>query len=139
MEKPIVIEVSHNGRRVQFVIPVEIEREVRRNGVGIAGWFSNTQLWFDIILSELMGSISSDDSKESCGKDFTIVIYGFVDRWINKHPEGLDVATDYDDREALGMGRLEVGRKFFKYKILSAQSALEIDPSENEHVPTQSA
>ena len=123
----IETNVSHKGRRVQFVIPPQIEQEVRRNGVGIDGWFSNTHLWFDIILSELMDSNCSGDSKEPCGKDFTIIIYGFVDRWINEDPNGLDVATDYDDREALGMGQLEVGRKLFKYKILKKLEANPLD------------
>lgn len=115
--------VSHKGRHITFVIPPQIEREVRRDGVTVEGWLSNSHLWFDLILAELVDAHCGSDSKEEYGSYFTIVIYGFVDQFVNEHPDGVEVPTECDGEEVLGMGQVKVSRKSFKFKILKKQDS----------------
>lgn len=95
---------------VTFFVPEPICRYLQNAGVEVESLISDKHEWFDVTL----GDVSESDGPA----EYVVEIFGVIDRWRNKCPEGFEFDMLCAAHEMIGIGTRVAGNKFVKYRIL---------------------
>ena len=113
---------NYKGFSIKFVIPKKIKNYCEQNNIDISEILENDWLWFEVTLFDIISKGKDGSPDKKFGKDFQIIFYELITKYINKQAKGFNVQVDFSNKKVLSEGTMSINSKFVKYKLFKNQA-----------------
>ena len=99
----ILIETKkHKDFSTEFFVTNSVENFLRENNVPNSDLIEDTFHWYEHFLFDLIDKDMDGKPEEEFGKEFKVVFYGIIEKWIDKKPEGFSDSVDFSQDKLIG-------------------------------------
>lgn len=82
--------LEYRGYKTEFYVTPRVEEYLKNKGINDNEFLPGPHNFYEIELFESLDDDSDGKVAEKYGKEFKVVYYGIITRWINKDPEGFE-------------------------------------------------
>ena len=94
---------EYKGFKTEFFLMPKTEKFLLEKGVNIKDYLMDNFHWYEHIIFDLLDPELDEnwsDEKET-RKNFKVVFYGIIERWIDKKPKGFIEDFEFDESKVL--------------------------------------
>jgi len=100
--------VTYHGYSIEFIIPKRIHDYILSTSFDLTAYLEDVSAWFDAYLFEVLDWDRDGSPDKEFGKEFQVILYGILDKFVEGTPQGLLVDVNYDPTtRVFGRGRHE--------------------------------
>lgn len=117
---------EYKGFKTEFFLLPKTEKFLLEQGVNLKDYLLDNFHWYEHIMFDLLDpnlDESWSEEKET-HKNFKVVFYGIIKRWIDKKPEGFVEDFEFDKSKVLSNGNLPIRRENIKQAFFVREKIL---------------
>ena len=94
---------KYKGYETEFFILPKIKEYIDSKDVKLAEYILDDFHWYEHILFDLLDPELDEkwNEEKETRKNFKVIFYGIIEKWIDKNPEGFDEDFEYNDESVL--------------------------------------
>lgn len=106
----IIDTKEYKGFKTEFFILPQTEKFLLKQGVNLKEYLMDNFHWYEHIIFDLLDpNLDENWSKEKeTRKNFKVVFYGIIERWINKNQEGFVEEFEFNKSEVLNDSHISI-------------------------------
>lgn len=123
---------NYKGFKTEFYILYETEKYLKEKGINIKDHLLDDFHWYEHFLFEdLNPELDKNWSEEKePRRNFKVIYYGIIERWINKLPKGFEEKFIYDEKKVISQSFMAIYPKDKKQKPIMVKEIILIDTSQ---------